>query len=551
MCGICGVLSKRGDNVVPVLRCMMSCMTNRGPDGAGIAADAQIIHSSSFAALNLREISGDNVLGHLRLAIVGGTCGAQPFRSCDGRLTLEHNGEIYNYKAIKSRLKMHDFKTQTDSEVIVHLLEDYVAATGGDVLAALEMVAADLDGIYALAIKDEETGTIYLARDKVGVRQLYYSEDKNIIAFSSERKSLWAAGLHGPIRRVMPGCAVIISPDGNISQHRLIRVTGIPEVSFRTVNSAVKAYKKAFISSVEKRTQDLERIGVIFSGGIDSVMVASLAKKMVPEVTCYTCGMKGSSDVDYAVYVANKLGLNLHVNQLDVADVERLIPEIMHIIEDTNAGQVEVALPIYGAIKLAHEHGIKVMLSGQGADELFAGYSWYSQVAGKEGYHKLRQYMNQDFLLLYKETLEREDKIAMSHSIEVRNPYLDQGVTEMAFQIDPRLNVRGKHDKFGKRVHRKLGVELDIPRNIAYRVKEAAQHGSGVHDALDFIARKNGFDESTTTKDYLTSLESRERMGSSQRYGFLFDKERSKWTVLPHVQMYLDSVSGKLQHRPL
>lgn len=528
-----------------MLGSMMSCMTNRGPDGAGIAADAQIIHSSSFATLNLREVSGDNVLGHLRLAIVGGTCGAQPFRSCDGRLTLEHNGEIYNYKTIKSRLKNHDFKTQTDSEVIVHLLEEHVAATGGDILAALKMTVADLDGIYAIAIKDEETGTIYLARDKVGVRQLYYGEDKNIIAFSSERKALWAVGLRGKVGRVMPGCAVVISPGEDISQRRLIPVTGIPEVSFRTANSAVKAYKKMLISSMEKRTQDLERIGVIFSGGIDSVMVAFLAKKMAPELACYTCGMKGSSDVDYAIRVSDRLGLNLHVNQLDVADVERLIPEIMHIIEDTNAGQVEVAIPIYGAIKLAHEHRIKVMLSGQGADELFAGYSWYSQVAAKEGYRKLRQYMNQDFLLLYKETLEREDKIAMSHSIEVRNPYLDRGVEEVAFKINPRLNVRGRHDKFGKRVHRKLGLELGVPRDIAYRVKEAAQHGSGVHDALDFIARKNGFDESAVTKDYLTSLESRERMGSSQRYGFLFDKERSKWTVLPHVQMYLDSVSGK------
>ena len=119
MCGIVGILSKKGENVVPLIEPMLSCMVNRGPDGAGIAANDFIIQSDSLETLRYHKLSGSSALGHLRLAIVGGTCGQQPFRSCDHRLTIEHNGEIYNYKKIRKRLiKCHKFDTQTDLSLI-------------------------------------------------------------------------------------------------------------------------------------------------------------------------------------------------------------------------------------------------------------------------------------------------------------------------------------------------------------------------------------------------------------------------------------------------
>ena len=238
------------------------------------------------------------------------------------------------------------------------------------------------------------------------------------------------------------------------------------------------------------------------------------------------------------------LGLKLKVCELDQEGVERLIPEVMNVIEDSNAGQVEVALPVYCAVKLAHEDGIKVMLTGQGADELFGGYSWYTKVVEKEGYKMLRRHMVEDLLLLYKETLEREDKITMAHSIELREPFLDSEVIKVALATSLRLNVRGGSDGFGKHVHRKLAEHLGIPHDIAYRIKEAAQHGSGMHGMLDDIARKHGFDESTIPANYLEELKMREKIGSSQRYGYLF-VDGKIWIAEPHIQMYLDSILKK------
>jgi asparagine synthase (glutamine-hydrolysing) len=546
MCGIGGILSKKNENVVPLVGAMLSCMTNRGPDGAGIAADERSIQSDSFSNLRYQKLSGSSALGHVRLAIVGGTCGQQPFRSCDGRLTVEHNGEIYNYKKIRKRLmNYHKFSTQTDSEVIVHLIEDYFRKKN-DLLYAIKKTVAELDGVYAFVVKQEESGTLALVRDKMGVRQIYYGENDRLIAFASERKALWKIGIKEPTKRVLPCHAVIISPDGTVQQFKIADIPIQPAQKLhKTMTSAVSIYERALLASMKKRTQDFDRVGIIFSGGIDSVIIAWLAKKMVPEVICYTGGVRGSNDILYARQIARKLDLKLRVNELSQDEVEQMIPEVINTIEDTNAGQIEVAIPVYAAVKLAHEDGINVMFSGQAADELFGGYTWYARVVEKEGYQKLRDHMTQDLLLLYKETLEREDKITMAHSIEMREPFLDMGVIRCSMEMDLKLNIKGATDNLGKHVHRKLAQKLGIPKNIAYRVKEAAQHGSGMHAIFDMIARKHGFDESTISKKYLDVLQGREKVGSSQRYGYLFENEKM-WIAEPHVQMYLDSISKVL-----
>ena len=139
MCGIVGILSKKERNVAPLIGKMLSCMKNRGPDGMGLSTGDQIVYSDTFDNLLLSQVEGHDVLGHSRLAIVGGSCGQQPFMSCDKKLVLEHNGEIYNYKEIRKSLSSnHTFSTSTDSEVIVHLLEDHYQKTKGDLIEAIK-----------------------------------------------------------------------------------------------------------------------------------------------------------------------------------------------------------------------------------------------------------------------------------------------------------------------------------------------------------------------------------------------------------------------------
>ena len=560
MCGIVGILSKKGENVAPLIEKMLTCMKNRGPDGVGLATEDEIVYSNTFDKLFFSQANAYNVLGHSRLAIVGGSCGSQPFISCDKKLVLEHNGEIYNYRELRTSLEgRHKFTTSTDSEVVIHLIEDHYEKTKGNLLEAVKRTVFQLDGIYVLAIREQSTGNIILVRDGIGVRQIYYGENDRFIAFGSEKKALWNINMFSRIERLLPGYALAISKTGNehtydtslhpitVNTSKSIR-TKYP-ITYKDIDSALDAYNDALIQSVEKRVRDFSRIGIVFSGGIDSVIVAYLAKQMVPDVICYTSGIKNSNDITNSIDIAEKLDLHLEINQLSENDVEKMIPEIINVIEDDNMGQVEVAIPIYAAVKLAREQGIRVMLTGQGADEIFGGYSWYSKIVQKYGYDKILEYMIKDVKLLYKETLEREDKITMSQSVELREPFLDPQLIDTVLRIDPRLNIQNGgtdlYDNLGKRVHRRLAEKLGIPKEIAYRIKEAAQHGSGIHNLLDSLARKNGFSETSVKSSYLDKLGKRELMGSSQRYGHLFESEKI-WNIEPHIQMYLEDIATNI-----
>ena len=549
MCGIGGLISLDSTNVIPLSKSMMISMNKRGPDGTGLLIDNKVYKYESPEKILCNNLNTKLVLGHNRLAIVGDKNYIQPFQSCDGKIIMEHNGEIYNYKILKERLqKDHKFISNTDSEVVVHLLEHYYKETGyTNLLTAIKKTVADIDGIYAFAIKDTNEDKIYLVRDRLGIRQIYYGQNDKVIGFASERKGLWQIGIKEPTLSLLPGHCVILSD--KISSP--IRIAD-PPISSNNVmmhsnlEDAIGSYKTALYNSIKKRSQDLSKIGIIFSGGIDSVLIAKITKELVPNVTCYTSGIDGSDDIRFSKVIAEELDLDLKINELDVGDIERMLPTILNVIETNNSTQVEVSIPIFAALNLAAMDGLRVVFTGQGADELFGGYPWYAKIVSKYGYSKLKEYMLQDLLLLHKETLEREDKIAMAHSLEMREPFLDSDVVKTATSINMNLNITNNNDIFGKRVHRELARQIGIPKYIAYREKQAAQHGAGIHGILTKIAEKNGFNKKMVNEEYLTNLSKREKLGSSERYGYLFD-EKTSWNFAPWVQLYLDKLINSNQ----
>jgi asparagine synthase (glutamine-hydrolysing) len=544
MCGIGGLISLDSTNVIPLSKSMMISMNKRGPDGTGLLIDNKVYQYESPEKILCNSLNTKLVLGHNRLAIVGDRNHIQPFQSCDRKIVMEHNGEIYNYKILKEKLKKdHKFVSNTDSEVVVHLLEDYYKETGyTDLLTAIKKTVSNLDGIYALAIKDRNEDKIYLVRDRLGIRQIYYGQNDKVIGFASERKGLWQIGIKEPTLSLLPGHCVILSD--KISSP--IKISDPPISSNKAVihsnlEDAIESYKTALYNSIKKRSQDLSKIGIIFSGGIDSVLIAKITKELVPNVTCYTSGIAGSDDIRFSKVIADELDLDLKINELDVDDIETMLPTILNVIETNNSTQVEVSIPISAALSLAANDGLRVVFTGQGADELFGGYPWYAKIVSKYGYSKLKEYMLQDLLLLHKETLEREDKIAMAHSLEMREPFLDSEVVRTATSINMNLNIIGNNDIFGKRVHRELARQIGIPKYIAYREKQAAQHGAGIHGILTKIAEKNGFTKKMISQEYLANLSKREKLGSSERYGYLFD-DKTSWNSAPWVQLYLDKL---------
>ncbi|MFQ5864107.1 MAG: asparagine synthetase B family protein, partial [bacterium] len=402
-----------------------------------------------------------------------------------------------------------------------------------------------LDGVYAIVLTDNKQTII--ARDKIGVRQLYYYTNGDHVAFASEKKPLWAiSGDSIDIHRLLPGQMAIIDRH-NIDTFPFWTPASIRiSKHIKDKQKAIKAYEQAIQEAIKKRVAGRKHVGIIFSGGIDSFLLAYEVQKLGVPFTCYTAGREGSADIKWARQLAEQFNFPLKIKTLTVKDIEELIPQIIRDIEEHSLNQVEVSVPIYASVRMAEEAGERVILTGQGADELFGGYPWYSTIVEQEGYESFERYSWEDTFLLYKECLEREDKIAMAHSLELRVPFLDPAVVKVAFQISPELKLWRNNDALGKRVHREYCVSRGIPAEIAFRKKEAAQHGANVHDAFEELANENGVTESMLeTIGYDPEKTVTEKLGSSSRYGFRYG-DHHLWKPLPQVQYYLDSHAARL-----
>jgi asparagine synthase (glutamine-hydrolysing) len=371
---------------------------------------------------------------------------------------------------------------------------------------------------------------------------------KELVAFASEKKPLLALGGEGiQIHRLPPGQMMVLE-HGDYQLHPFWEADQLrPDEVVRSREKALSIYDQAIKESVRKRVAGRDRVGIIFSGGVDSYLIAYLVKQLGVPFQCYTAGCAdGAADIDWAQRASEELDMPLKVRSLDVDDIEDLIPQLIHDIEDHSLNQVEVAVPMYASVRMAQEAGERVILTGQGADELFGGYPWYPLIVEKEGYQNFVQRSWEDTFLLYKECLEREDKIAMAHSLELRIPYLDPEVIRAAFQIAPELKIHSGDDAQAKRIHREYAQTIGVPDSIAFRVKEAAQHGANVHDAFEDIAERNYLTASLVERaGYDPDRTVTEKLGSSSRYGYRYGRH-DLWKPLPHVQFYLDSKAAGL-----
>ncbi|MGD8228247.1 MAG: asparagine synthase (glutamine-hydrolyzing) [Desulfobacteraceae bacterium] len=512
MCTICGHFSRNSKIRSTDIYDMLRKMAHRGPDTHGVYLDGKVLRVEDIEELREELFTESHIaLGHSRLKIVGNEKTTQPYTSCDGKLRLIHNGEIYNYQKLKTLLyKQHKIRTTSDSEVIIHLLEE---TYNGNLLEAMKKITGLLDGMYAIAVTDGKS--IVVVRDPIGKKPLYYINNNGTTYFASEKKALWN-GKDTP-KRLNPGDMLNIDRSGaEVQEGFHLQFPHIDIVDFR---EAVKIYKEVLLAAVKKRLTGLNesRIGVIFSGGIDSVLISKLLQREGKNIICYCTGTKDSGDIVAAHSVASDLGFELKTTIINESVVEHILPEIIRNVEESGLLQVEVAIPMYLAARLAAEDNIRVMFTGQAADELFAGYPWYNNVIAESGYLRLHEKLWEDLNFLYTDTLEREDKLTMAHSIELRAPYLDRDVIQTAMRISPRLKLEGQDDNLRKRVHRQASVELGVPPYLAFRAKDPAQSGSGIDEIIKKIAQNQGHTEKIDS-DLVDENLKRDK-GSLYRYG--------------------------------
>jgi asparagine synthase (glutamine-hydrolysing) len=493
-----------------------------------------------YASLIFDEAHGQALAKVSRAA--EGMPGQPPYSDGRGELALTYDGHLYDCQGTRPGRSQPDRTANgTAAESLVNLLGGYSGKLDQKVRRAL----AGLDGDYALAVRD--TNHIVISRDSLGTKPLYLAENSRFSAFASNKKPLWKIGLR-EVRPLRTGTLAVLDHEG-IGMNE-----GLPmhekEITITTMVRAVNAYQRVLKSAVAKRFARLDhtpKIGVLLSGGVDSCLTAKLvcdaASSSATEVVAYTAGLGDSPDVKFACKFARELDIRHKVKALSMSDVEECIPRVIQAIEDSDFVQVETGIGLFAAVDMAQHDGTEVLFSGQGPDELWGGYNWYPRVLAKDGRQALCLRMWDDFTRADIETLDRENKIALAHDVELLFPYLDVDVVNLAVSVASELKVTSGEDHLGKHPHRQLATRMGISQEYANREKCAIQHGTGIHGVLDTIARKNGFDPALV-KDigYSNERITTEKMGSSSRYGYRYIR-RQFWEVPQHVQLYFHALA--------
>jgi len=442
MCGIVGITQGRAaESVEPLL----ATLAHRGPDGMGVWQN------------------GHHTFGHTRLSIIDLEGGAQPMSDSEGCRCIAFNGEIYNHRQLKQSLG-GDFRTQSDTEAILGLART----------AAPREWVLRLDGMFAFALADGPH--LVLARDPLGIKPLYVGQVWGATAFASELKVL--SGRAENITEFPPGH--VFHPRTGLERYYHLPAAG-GDVS--DADGARAGLRERLEAAVRKRLIADVPVGVFLSGGLDSSLIAALARRRKDPLDTFSVCMADGADRPLARQVAEFLGSRHHERLYDLREVIEILPEVIYYLESFDCSLVRSALPNYLLAELAAEH-VKVALSGEGADELFAGYEYLQAMDDEALDAELLQITG----ALHNTNLQRCDRMSMAHGLEVRVPFLDVQMVDYAFRIATGLKRCGP-ERTGKWILRKAAEDL-LPPNIVWRKKSKFAAGSGLGDKMaDFAGR--------------------------------------------------------------
>jgi asparagine synthase (glutamine-hydrolysing) len=439
MCGIV-VISGRKDEQ-RLLR-MMETIRHRGPDDSG-----------TFLA--------DGVsLGHVRLSIIDVKSGRQPICSGSGERCIVYNGEVYNFRELRASLEgKYRFASNTDTEVILHLYEEL----GRDFIH-------HLDGMFAFAIYD--AGELLLARDRLGIKPLYYGQlDEGGLAFASETKAL--SECHD-IREFPPG-HLYSEADGFVPYYRLPRRNPLD----RSTDELLRLLRDNLSEAVRKRLVADVPVGVFLSGGLDSSVLGAVMKTHSPDLHSFSVGVQDSPDILASREVAAHLGTRHHEYIYNEEEMKEILPRVIYFLESFDMPLVRSAIPGYFVSCLARGF-VKVILTGEGSDELFSGYHHLKKIDDPE---ELSRELYEITSRLHNTNLQRTDRMSMAHGIEARVPFLDAPFIDFVSTL-PMDRIRAEDGEMEKWLLRKA-FESYLPEQIVWRRKQKFSEGAG---SVDFLA---------------------------------------------------------------
>ena len=464
---MCGIVCAYNENIEmegrrTQLLSMSKQIRHRGPDWNGIYVDH------------------DAILAHERLAIVDPVSGGQPLFSQNKKLVLAVNGEIYNHGALRQLTPNYDYQTGSDCEVILGLYQS-------EGMAFIDK----LNGIFAFVLYDADQNLFFAARDHMGIIPLYMGWDaQGTLYFASELKAL--EGQCNKIEVFPPGHFY----DGK--QQKLIKWYDRSWRDFEAVKERetdIEQLREALESAVHRQLMSDVPYGVLLSGGLDSSITSALAKKFAkkrvesndisdawwPQLHSFSIGLKGSPDLKAAQLVADHIGTVHHEVTFTVQEGIDAIKDVIFYLETYDITTVRASTPMYLLARVIKSMGIKMVLSGEGADELFGGYLYFHKAPSAQEFHdetvrKLDKLYQYDCL--------RANKSLAAWGIEGRVPFLDKEFMDVAMSINPKDKMISE-DRMEKWVLRKA-FESYLPAQVAWRQKEQFSDGVG-YDWIDSL----------------------------------------------------------------
>jgi asparagine synthase (glutamine-hydrolysing) len=476
MCGIVCVFSKKNgtNNLRAGILEMSGKVRHRGPDWSGIYCGDKVI----FA--------------HERLAIVDPKSGRQPIFSDDKKLILAANGEIYNHNELRKDAGDYKFLTESDCEIIPALYRQ----KGIDFIE-------DLNGIFAFALYDEDEDAYLIARDHIGIIPLYMGWDKSgNFYIASELKAL--EGVCNKIQEFLPGHYIYSKEGPELKKWYKREWTEYSNVEDNL--SSINNLKESLEKAVHRQLMSDVPYGVLLSGGLDSSIISAVTKKFAanrveshdiqqawyPQLHSFAIGLEGSPDLAAAKKVSDHIGSVHHEIHFTIQEGLDAIYDVIYHLETYDVTTVRASTPMYLLARVIKSMGIKMVLSGEGADEIFGGYLYFHKAPDAKSFHeetirKLGKLHLYDCL--------RANKSLAAWGVEGRVPFLDKEFLDTAMRLNPKdkMAVDGKMEKW---ILRKA-FEDYLPENILWRQKEQFSDGVGYSwiDTLKAIAEKEVSDE--------------------------------------------------------
>lgn len=456
MCGIvCAFETKAKKNIRSKVLEMSKKIRHRGPDWSGI-------------------FSNDNaILSHERLSIVDPSSGKQPLYSEDNRYVLAANGEIYNHQELRKEFPNYEFSTKSDCEIILALYTKY----GPDFIDKM-------NGIFAFVIYDSTNDEYFVARDHMGIIPLYIGWDSDKIFYvSSELKAL--EGVCNEIELFPPGHYFLSSNDDYVKWYdRDWRE--YDEV--KNAKSEIKMLRDSLEQAVRRQLMSDVPYGVLLSGGLDSSITSAVAKKYSemriesndkqpawwPQLHSFSVGLEGSPDLAAAKLVADHIGTIHHEIIFTIQEGLDAIKDVIYNLETYDITTVRASTPMYLMARVIKSMGIKMVLSGEGADEIFGGYLYFHKAPSPREFHE-ETVRKLDKLHMY--DCLRANKSLAAWGIEGRVPFLDKEFMDVAMSLNPKDKMI-KGERIEKWILRKA-FEDYLPDSIVWRQKEQFSDGVG------------------------------------------------------------------------